>query len=48
MVILYLASANGDVGILHWINAQSDIDWVIRDAPSHPFIPVVPVEHFTT
>lgn len=44
----YSASPNGDVGILHWINAQLDIDWIIKDAPSYPFIPVVPVEHFTT
>ena len=40
---LYSAPApkGGADGVLHIVNSTLDLDWVLKDGPHHPYIPIV-------
>ena len=42
------ADSKGNVGIIHVVNEDSDLDWIVKNGPTTPFIPAVYLKHFTT
>lgn len=45
---LVAADGRGNVGVIHFIEGPTDIEWVLSKGPTAPFIPVVTLNDFST
>ena len=44
---LFVASLGGEVGIVHFVQSDADIQWLLSDKATHaPYIPVFSTEYF--
>jgi len=41
------SSMNGNVGVLHLITKKEHLDWLIRDGPHEPYVPLISSDMFT-
>ncbi len=41
------AARSGNVGIIHIIESESDVDWLVKDALAPPYVAVVHPSMFT-
>ena len=40
------ASMSGNVGVLHLIEKQSDLEWLLRKGPHDPYVPLLSSDMF--
>ena len=40
------SSVGGDVGVVHLVEGQWDVDWVAEGGPHAPYVPVFTPKHF--
>ena len=44
--IILSASINGHVGVLHYVQNRSDIDWIINKGKHAPYVPLFASDQF--
>lgn len=46
LTVLFAANRKGSVGIVHYVEAASDLDFILENGSSPPYIPVIPTSLF--
>ena len=44
---LFLAKMKGNVGVIHLVQNETDIDWIVSHGKFSPYIPLLTAEMFT-
>lgn len=45
--LLFSASLSGDVGVLHVLESEENLDWVLRTGPNPPYLVILDAPLFT-
>lgn len=45
-VFISTANMNGHVGVVHYIENKSDVEWIIREGKHHPYIALFRSDQF--
>ena len=46
LVFISTASMNGHVGVVHFIENKSDVEWIMREGKHHPYIALFRSDQF--